>query len=210
LHHLVERHQVAALVFDYRGYGRSAGKPDERGVLQDARAARQWLAQRTGVAEESIVLMGQSLGGGVAVDLAARDGARGLVLVSTFTSVPDVAAHHLPWVPTQLLMTQRYNSLAKIKQYDGPLLVCHGDVDRVIPFAHGEELFAAAAGTQKQFIRHSGGDHNDPPPEEYRAALDALLEALPPERAYVPSKRPAAQAALHRSLWGWMSPKQLP
>ncbi len=181
LQYLVERHHVAALVFDYRGYGKSDGKPSEQGVLQDARAAREWLAERTGVTEQSIVLMGQSLGGGVAVDLAANDGARGLVLVSTFTSAPDVAAHHLPWLPVHLLMTQRFNSLSKIKHYHGPLLMCHGDADRVIPFAQGEELFATAPTPQKKFIRHVGGDHNDPPPDSYRAALDQFLSSLPPE-----------------------------
>jgi fermentation-respiration switch protein FrsA (DUF1100 family) len=183
--YLVDRHRVAAFVFDYRGYGRSEGQPHEKGVLADARAARKWLADRTGVAEESIVLMGQSLGGAVAVDLAAKDGARGLVLVSSFTSVPAVASQHLPWLPASWVMTERFNSLKKIRQYDGPLLICHGDADRVIPFEQGEALYAAAKSTQKQFVRHTGGDHNDPPPEEYRAALDAFLDALPAEKPEV-------------------------
>lgn len=176
---LAERHRLAALVFDYRGYGNSAGKPSETGILQDARAARSWLANRTGTADKEVLLIGQSLGGGVAVDLAARDGARGLVLMSTFTSVPAVAAHHMPWLPTSLLMTQQFQSLRKITDYDGPLLICHGDADRVIPFSHGEKLFAAAPTSQKWFVRHAGGDHNDPPPEEFHQALDAFLEALP-------------------------------
>lgn len=95
---LCNQHHVAVLVFDYRGYGQSEGKADEQGILRDARAARRWLARHTGVAETDIVLMGRSLGGAVAVDLAAEDGARGLVLVSTFSSLPDVAAHHMPWL----------------------------------------------------------------------------------------------------------------
>ena len=84
-----DRLGCSVLVFDYRGYGRSEGAPDEAGILVDARAARRWLAQRTGVAESEIVLVGTSLGGAVAVDLAAADGARGLVLESTFTSLPQ-------------------------------------------------------------------------------------------------------------------------
>jgi fermentation-respiration switch protein FrsA (DUF1100 family) len=179
---LADRHRVAALVFDYRGYGESEGRPREAGVLQDSRAARRWLAERTGVTEDSIVMMGQSLGGGVAIDLAAKDGARALVLMSTFTSVPDVAAQHVRWLPTNLVMTERFRSLDKIKHYHGPLLICHGDADRMIPFTHGEQLFAAAPGTVKQFVRHVGGDHNDPPPPEYHAALAQLLDALPPEK----------------------------
>jgi pimeloyl-ACP methyl ester carboxylesterase len=80
---LADRHRVAALVFDYRGYGESEGRPREPSVLQDARAARRWLSERTGLTEDSVVLMGQSLGGGVAVDLASKDGARALVLMAT-------------------------------------------------------------------------------------------------------------------------------
>src|SRR4051794_25352543 len=97
---------TSVLVFDYRGYGKSDGTPNEAGVLDDARAARRWLATHCGVKEPDIVLVGHSLGGGVAVDLAARDGARGLVLWNTFTSLPDVAANifHVPVRP--LMKTQ--------------------------------------------------------------------------------------------------------
>lgn len=78
---------ASVLVFDYRGYGQSAGKPNEKGILSDARAARAWLANREKIAEKDIVVMGESLGGAVAVDLAAKDGAKGLVLIGTFTSI---------------------------------------------------------------------------------------------------------------------------
>ena len=175
---LSERHGMAALVFDYRGYGKSEGKPDEKGILEDARAARAWLANRMGVAESEIVLMGRSLGGGVAVDLAAKDGARGLVLASTFTSLPDAGKAQLPWVPTSLLMTQRLDSLSKIGDYTGPLLQSHGDADKVIPYELGQQLFAAA-NEPKQFVTIKGGGHNDPQSEEYRRALDRFLAELP-------------------------------
>lgn len=176
---LNQRHRLSVLAFDYRGYGRSEGKPSERGMLNDARAARAWLARRTGVAEQDIVLMGRSLGGGVAVDLAAKDGARGLVLASTFTSLPDVGAHHFRWLPTCVLMSLRLDSLSKIKQYPGPLLQSHGDADRVIPYELGVQLFAAAPG-QKRFVTIPYGGHNDPQTEQYRIALDEFLAALPP------------------------------
>lgn len=176
---LNQRHRLSVLAFDYRGYGRSEGKPSERGILQDARAARAWLARRTGVAEQDIVLMGRSLGGGVAVDLAANDGARGLVLASTFTSLPDVGAHHFRWLPTNMLMSLRLDSLSKIKQYRGPLLQSHGDADRVIPYELGVRLFEAAPGP-KRFVTIPNGDHNDPQTEEYRVALDEFLATLPP------------------------------
>ena len=110
---LNRRHRLAAMIFDYRGYGNSEGTPSEAGILADARAARAWLAKRKNVSEQEIILMGRSLGGAVAVDLAANDGAKGLVLASTFTSMPAVANNLLPAVPTNLLMRQRFNSLEK-------------------------------------------------------------------------------------------------
>jgi len=178
------RHNIAVMAFDYRGYGRSEGTPSERGILMDARAARKWLAERTGVAERDIVLMGRSLGGAVAVDLAAKDGARGLVLASTFTSLPDVGKHFTPLLPTRMMMTQRLNSRAKIRDYHGPLLMSHGDQDSVVPYELGRRLFETAPGP-KQFITIHGGDHNDPQSEEYRRAFDAFIASLPPVRSAI-------------------------
>jgi fermentation-respiration switch protein FrsA (DUF1100 family) len=176
---LNRRHNLAVLALDYRGFGKSEGVPSEQGVYQDARAARRWLAEQNGIAEQDVVLMGVSLGGAVAVDLAASDGCRGLVLASTFTSLPDVARHHQPWLPAKLALTTRFDSLTKIKDYRGPLLLSHGDADDVVPYKHGLELYAAAPGPKK-LITSQGGKHNDPQPEEYRVALDQFLAGLPP------------------------------
>ncbi|MCA9007518.1 MAG: alpha/beta hydrolase [Planctomycetaceae bacterium] len=175
---LQERHGLAVMTFDYRGYGKSEGKPSERGILQDARAARAWLASRAGVEETEIVLMGRSLGGAVAVDLAAEDGARGLVLASTFSSLPDAAAYHVPWILPSLNMTQRLNSAGKIGNYSGPLLQSHGDKDQLIPIELGRKLFDAA-GEPKQFVVIPGAGHNDPQPEEYRRVFDEFIASLP-------------------------------
>jgi fermentation-respiration switch protein FrsA (DUF1100 family) len=164
-------------VFDYRGFGKSEGTPSEPGVLADARAARKWLAERTGVAEKDIVMMGESIGAAVAVDLAANDGARGLVLEDAFTSLPDTAAYHYPWIPVRLMMRGRLNSLEKIPQYHGPLLMAHGDADTIIPHQFGQRLFAAA-NEPKQFLTQAGADHNsDRNPEFYRA-LQQFVEDL--------------------------------
>lgn len=176
---LRNQHHVAVLVFDYRGYGQSEGKPDELGILRDARAARRWLSRHTGVAEPDIVLMGRSLGGAVAVDLAAEDGARGLVLASTFSSLPDVAAHHMPWLLPRWNMTQRLNSADKIARYKGPLLQTHGDADRVVPIQSARKLFDAAR-EPKQFLVIPGADHNDPQNEASHEMLEQFLDALPP------------------------------
>jgi fermentation-respiration switch protein FrsA (DUF1100 family) len=168
---------VATLIFDYRGYGKSEGSPDEKGILADGRAARAWLAKRAGIAERDVVQMGESLGGGVAVDLAAADGARGLVLLNTFSSLPDAAAVHYPWLPVHLLMRTRLDSASKIANFHGPLLECHGDADTIVPYASGRKLFEAA-NEPKEFVSIRGGDHNDIVSPQFYQALDKFLDRL--------------------------------
>jgi fermentation-respiration switch protein FrsA (DUF1100 family) len=168
----------SVLIFDYRGYGKSEGVPSEAGLLADARAARRWLAERTGTAESEVVLVGTSLGGAVAVDLAANDGARGLILGNTFTSLPDVASSHLLGLPTRWLMKNRFDSEAKIAGYRGPLLQTHGDADGVVPFKLGRRLFNAA-NEPKELVVVPGGGHNDPPGRELVQALRRFLDSLP-------------------------------
>ncbi len=175
---LNEQFGLSVLVFDYRGYGKSEGSPSEQNILSDARAARRWLAKRTGISERDVVLMGRSLGGAVAVDLAAKDGARGLILESTFTSLPDVGAYHYPWLPVRSLMHHQLNSLGKIKLYRGPLLISHGDADEVVPFEQGKRLYDAAPG-QKEFVRMAGGTHNSPQSDDYLRALERFISELP-------------------------------
>jgi uncharacterized protein len=170
--------QVSIFAFDYRGYGRSAGTPSEKGILEDAEAAQEWLARRAGIQKQDIVLMGRSLGGGIAMHLAAEHGARGVILQSTFTSLPDAAAHQYPWAPIRLLMRNRYDSLTRLNRYSGPLFISHGTADSIIPFAHGQKLFAAATGP-KEFFEIAGGDHNDAEPEHYIPALRKFLDSLP-------------------------------
>lgn len=173
-------HELRAtlLMFDYRGYGKSEGSPDEQGILQDARAARAWLAQRARVQEAEIVLMGESIGTGVAVDLAAGEGARGLILHSACTSIPDVAAVHYRWIPVRLLMRTRLDSLHKIPSYPGPLLASHGDADEIIPYRLGQALFAAAPDPDKRFVTIPRGLHNDPLTAKYYRELDAFFTRL--------------------------------
>lgn len=168
---------VSILVFDYRGYGRSEGSPGEAGLLADGRAARAWLARRAGVTEGQIVLFGRSIGGGVMVDLAT-DGARGLILERTFTSIPDAAASHYPWLPVRWLMRNRFDSLSKIKKYHGPLLMSHGDADTIVPIELGRQLFAAA-NEPKEWISVTDGEHNDQQPQCYYEAVRRFLDGLP-------------------------------
>ncbi len=169
---------VSVMIFDYRGYGKSEGSPSEAGILSDARAARAWLARRAGVAPTDIVLLGRSVGGGVMVDLAAKDGARALILESTFTSMPDVAQHHYPWLPVRLLMRNRYDSAAKIADYHGPLLQSHGTSDGIVPYQLGRDLFDRA-NQPKQFFDIPDGGHNNPQPADYYQTLGRFINELP-------------------------------
>ena len=172
-----EELHVTAFIFDYRGYGRSDGTPTADGILQDARAARKFLAEHAGVAEAEIVLAGHSLGGAVTVQLAAQDGARGLVLESTFSSLRDVASQHYPKL-AWLVPAGKLDSVAQITRYKGPLLQSHGDADSTIPYALGLKLFKAA-NDPKKFVRVARGDHNDPAPAEYLRHLDRFISNLP-------------------------------
>ncbi|MCU0880955.1 MAG: alpha/beta hydrolase, partial [Pirellulaceae bacterium] len=110
-------------------------------------------------------------------DLAARDGARGLILVSTFASYREVGAQHFPRILVDALVADRLDSAAIIDQFQGPLLQLHGTVDRTIPFAQGEKLFAAA-NEPKTFVELPGQDHNDPLPEDALRRVVAFVESL--------------------------------
>ena len=167
---------VTVMGFDYRGYGRSEGTPTETGIYADARAARRWLAKRVGIPEKQIVVMGRSLGGAVAIELAT-DGVRGLILESTFTSMPDVGNSMFPWLPMRTIMQTQFDSISKIHEYHGPLLQSHGTGDRLLPYSMGLALYEAA-NKPKKFVSIPGGDHQDPQSPEYYAALDAFLDAL--------------------------------
>jgi uncharacterized protein len=185
-------HRLSILVFDYRGYGRSAGIASERGILQDAEAARLWLAKENGIRPDDVVLIGRSLGGAVAVDLAANGGARGLILESTFSSLPDVAELHAAWLLPEWNMTQRLNSAEKIKRYSGPLLQSHGAADRLISLSLGKELFANAPGPKK-FIVVPNSTHNDDHIRDCAAERELFLRSLPPlssVRVSEPSDQP--------------------
>jgi fermentation-respiration switch protein FrsA (DUF1100 family) len=178
---LRDKHQLTVFAFDYRGYGKSGGSVSEAGIVADGDAAQRWLAERIGRRPSDVILMGRSLGGCVAVDLAAKNGARALILQNTPTSMPDAAANIYWFLPVKWLMRNRYDSLSKIGRYDGPLLQSHGTADELVPYSLGQQLFAAAPCQAKQFFPIDGGTHNDEEPAEYYAALDKFLSALPPQ-----------------------------
>jgi fermentation-respiration switch protein FrsA (DUF1100 family) len=168
----------SVLIFDYPGYGRSEGEPSEAGCYLAANAAYDWLIGQR-IAPEQIVIFGESLGGGVAVELAHDRPHRALILLSTFTSIPDMAATLFPWLPVRWLVETRFDNLARIGECSRPVFIAHGTCDRTIPFVQGERLFAAAH-EPKQFFRMEGHDHNDPPGPAVYAALREFLESQAP------------------------------
>jgi len=170
--------EASIFLFDYRGYGKSEGSPYEEGVILDGLAAQRWLAEKMQLQTDEIVLMGRSLGGGVAVALAEQQGARALVLQNTFASMTEVAAGKFPWLPVRWMMRNRFSSAERIVGYKGPLLQIHGTADRVVPYAQGQRLFAAASGQPKQWVENAGGTHNGPLPDQYYETLVEFLSDL--------------------------------
>jgi len=148
----------SVLIFDYRGFGKSGGKPSEQGTYQDAEAAWKYLLETRHIAPSSIVLYGESLGGAVAAWLAARVKPRALIIASTLTSVPDLAAKHYYMFPVRLLTRYQYNTREYLQAVTCPVLILHSREDEIVPFVHGERLFAAAR-EPKQFLEIRG-DHN--------------------------------------------------
>jgi len=148
------------LIFDYRGYGRSEGTPDEEGIYKDGRGAFDYVRGLPHVDPRRIVLWGTSLGGAVAVDVAAQRPAAALILESTFTSARDLAGIHYPFLPTAYFLRTKLNSIDKISKIRVPLLVIHGTRDEIVPIRLGRKLFAAA-NEPKEFYEITSADHND-------------------------------------------------
>jgi uncharacterized protein len=147
------------LLVDYRGYGESTGSPSEQGTYRDAEASWSWLTTRRGIKASDIVIFGESLGGGVAVPLAAKHAPRALILASTFTSIPDLGAQVYPWLPVRWLSRIHYNNLAGLERINAPVLIAHSPGDEIIPYTHGKKLFDVAR-EPKTFLELRGG-HND-------------------------------------------------
>ncbi|HYV35400.1 MAG TPA: alpha/beta hydrolase [Gemmataceae bacterium] len=164
----------SVLIVDYPGYGKSSGSPNEAGCYAAADAAYDWLTKNQKIPGENILIYGASLGGGIAVDLASRKPHRALILIKTFTSAPDVGQEAYPWLPIRWLMRNRFDSLDKLANCKQPIFIAHGDADRVVPFSHGERLYAAAPGAKK-FLRIPGGDHNDSLPGDFFEILKPFL-----------------------------------
>jgi hypothetical protein len=169
---------AGVLLFDYRGYGKSQGRPSEQGTYLDAAAAHDWLSAQ-GVAGSRIIVLGESLGGAVAAELALRRPVGGLVLQSTWLSVPALGADLFPWLPARWLATIRYDTQQKVAALTVPVLILHSRADSIIPYRHGETLHALAS--PPKWFHELEGDHNDglgAERQSYLRALDPLLNEV--------------------------------
>jgi uncharacterized protein len=152
-----QQHSFGVAFLSYRGFGGSTGTISEPGLMIDAQAAYDWLMAE-GVPADRIVLVGESLGTGVAVQLAARQVVGAVVLEAPYSAAVDVAAGIYPWLPVRLLMKDQFRSTDHIAAVTAPVLILHGTGDRVIPFALGQQLFAAAT-APKQFEELTDAGH---------------------------------------------------
>ncbi len=150
---------LSVLIFDYRGYGRSNGKPSESGTYLDAEAAWDYLVDVKQKSPEKIILFGRSLGGAVAAEIALRENPAGLIIESSFTSVPDIGKKFYPWFPVKLISKFRYSTIDKIGLIKCPKLIIHSPEDEIIPFKHGKYLYEKAS-PPKEFLEIKGG-HNE-------------------------------------------------
>ena len=143
----------------YRGYGGSTGSPSEADNVADALATFDLLLQE-GIASQDIILYGESLGSGVAVQVAEKHQVGGIILDAPFTSLADVGARVYPYLPVRFALADRYESLARIASVSAPLLVIHGERDEIVPYSMGVALFAAA-NEPKQLAGLAEAGHSD-------------------------------------------------
>jgi pimeloyl-ACP methyl ester carboxylesterase len=181
---LFRRLGANVLIPEYPGYGLSGGRPGESACYAAADAAYDHLLTRPDVDPARVVAAGWSLGGAVAIDLAARRPVAGLAVFSTFTRLPDLAALHFPFLPHGLLLVHRFDSRAKLPRVGCPILIGHGTHDSIIPAAMMDHL-AAAARAPVTRLPVPGADHNDffdAGRRPVAVALRRFLDGLAPVR----------------------------
>ena len=176
---------LSTFLFDYRGYGKSEGKPTEAGTYADVEAAWQYLTQERKISPKKIIIYGESLGGAIAAYIAQltsqdlKNNAGGLVLASTFTSISDRASELYPFLPIRFLSRFSYNSLERLPSIKIPILIIHSTEDEIIPFHHSDRNFQAAH--QPKRLVKLRGDHNDgflDSLETYRNGLNEFIQSI--------------------------------
>lgn len=150
---------LSVLIFDYRSYGRSEGSPTEGGTYLDAESAWDYLVNVKGARPEKIILFGRSMGSAVAVELALRHPAAGIIIESGFKSIPALGAKFFPYLPIRLISRFQYSTIDKVSRINMPKLFIHSPQDEMIPYEHGAALFEKAK-EPKEFLQITGG-HNE-------------------------------------------------
>ena len=171
---------VSVLMVEYRGYGRSEGEPSEQGIYADAHAVWTWLTEERNISSANIILYGKSLGGGAVTELASQNTPGGVVLQSTFTSIPDMAKRILPLVPRFLIQTQ-FDNESKLRRIEAPTLIIHSRTDDLIPFEQSERNARAA----KNLVSHlifDGYGHNDLVTYQGTAIVHAIANLVSSQR----------------------------
>ena len=164
------------LLIAWRGFSGNAGKPTEQGLYQDARSAVKWLINE-GAIEENIVIYGESLGTGVATEIAQNKNFAGVILESPFTSMVDAGKDKYPYLPVKLLLKDKYESDQKIKNIKSPVLIMHGKVDNIVPFHMGKKMYELA-NEPKFFYSQEYGDHMVEYDEKLLSTLKKFIQSL--------------------------------
>jgi uncharacterized protein len=166
------------LIIDYRGYGKSSGKPGEQGFYIDAQAAYDFLLNEKGFKPADIIIYGRSIGSGVATEIAANNENAALILESPFSSLLDLAKHLYPYLFPQLFLSYKFDNVEKINKVKSKLLILHGTSDDVVPFESGKKLFEAFNG-QKEFVAIKNGGHNNLSQfVEFRKGMEQFINSL--------------------------------
>ena len=167
---------LSVLIIDYRGYGQSGGKATESGIYRDADAAWRYLTEDRGISASDIVVFGRSLGASVASRLAAQHQPLALIVESSFTSVPDIAAELYPWLPARLLSRFNHATRDYARNVRCPVLVVHSRDDEIIPYHHGEQIYATA--NEPRTLLTLRGGHNDAFLRDERTYIDGIRTFL--------------------------------
>ena len=150
---------LSCFIFDYRGYGKSEGKPSEEGTYLDARAAYNWLIREKKISPSNIIVFGRSLGGSIAAELASKVEMGALTIESAFTSYVDIGKKFYPYMPVRWFARFSYRTIDYVKNVRCPVLIIHSRADEIVPFEFGLELYEAA-NEPKEFVEIFGS-HND-------------------------------------------------
>ena len=168
--------KVNFLIIAWRGFSGNKGQPNENGLYKDAESAIKWLKMK-GINEENIILYGESLGTGVAVEVAQNKKYAGVILESPFTSMVNMGRKYYPFFPVRFLLKDKFESYKKINKISVPILIMHGEVDKIVPYAMGKKMYELA-NEPKFFYSQEYGDHMIEYDEKLLLALKKFIQSL--------------------------------